>query len=54
MNTEELSPEARVGPGSNHNHCFSSRLYGLRTYRKAFKKAIADDQSAQDQIATGA
>jgi hypothetical protein len=24
-------------------------LYGLRTYRKALKKAIADDQSAQDQ-----
>jgi putative resolvase len=30
-------------------HCFSSRLYGLRNYRKALEKALKDDQSAQDQ-----
>ena len=24
-------------------HCFSSRLYGLRNYRKALKEALKDD-----------
>ena len=27
-------------------HCFSSRLYGLRNYRKAIQKAMQDDQGA--------
>ena len=50
MNTEELSPEQElVQDLITIPHCFSSRLYGLRNYRKALKKAIADDQSAQDQ-----
>jgi putative resolvase len=50
MNTEELSPEQElVQDLLTITHCLSSRLYGLRTYRKALKKAIADDQSAQDQ-----
>jgi len=50
MNTEELSPEQElVQDLITITHCFSSRLYGLRNYRKALKKAIADDQSAQDQ-----
>lgn len=50
MNTEELSPEQEVVQDLiTITHCFSSRLYGLRNYRKALKKAIADDQSAQDQ-----
>jgi putative resolvase len=50
MNTEELSPEQElVQDLLTITHCFSSRLYGLRNYRKALKKAIADDQSAQDQ-----
>ncbi len=49
MNTEELSPEQElVQDLIKITHCFSSRLYGLRNYRKALKKAIADDQSAQD------
>jgi putative resolvase len=49
MNTEELSPEQElVQDLITITHCFSSRLYGLRNYRKALKKAIADDQSAQD------
>jgi putative resolvase len=49
MNTEELSPEQElVQDLITITHCFSSRLSGLRNYRKALKKAIADDQSAQD------
>ena len=50
MNTEELSPEQElVQDLITITHCFSSRLYGLRNYRKALKKAIQDDQSTQDQ-----
>jgi putative resolvase len=50
MNTAALSPEQEmVQDLMTIVHCFSSRLYGLRNYRKALKKAIADDQSAQDQ-----
>jgi len=51
MNTEALSPEQElVQDLITITHCFSSRLYGLRNYRKALKKAIEDDQSAQDQV----
>jgi putative resolvase len=50
MNTELLSPEQElVQDLITITHCFSSRLYGLRTYRKALEKAIKDDQGAQDQ-----
>ena len=50
MNREELSPEHElVQDLLTITHCFSSRLHGLRTDRKALKKAIQDDQSAQDQ-----
>ena len=35
-------------------HCFSSRLYGLRNYRKALSKALKDDQSTQDQAPSDA
>jgi putative resolvase len=49
MNTEELSPEHElVQDLITIPHCFSSRLYGLRTYQKALEKAIADDQSTQN------
>jgi putative resolvase len=55
MNTEQLSPEQElVQDLITITHCFSSRLYGLRNYRKALKKAIADDQSAQDQAPSNA
>lgn len=55
MNTEELSPEQElVQDLLTITHCFSSRLYGLRNYRKALKKAIADDQSSQDQAPSNA
>ncbi|TMD63183.1 MAG: IS607 family transposase [Chloroflexi bacterium] len=50
LNTETLSPEQElVQDLMTIVHCFSSRLYGLRNYRKALKKAIQDDQSAQNQ-----
>jgi putative resolvase len=53
MNTEELSPKQElVQDLITITHCFSSRLYGLRNYRKALKKALADDQSAQDQASS--
>jgi len=35
-------------------HCFSSRLDGLRNYRKALEKALKDVQSAQDQAPSNA
>jgi putative resolvase len=55
MNREQLSPEQElVQDLITITHCFSSRLYGLRNYRKALEKAIKDDQSAQDQTATDA
>src|ERR1700726_1139873 len=48
MNTEQLSPEQElVQDLITITHTFSSRLYGLRNYRKALKKALEDDQSAQ-------
>jgi putative resolvase len=49
MNMQELSPEQElVQDLITITQCFSSRLYGLRNYRKALKKAIVDDQSAQN------
>jgi len=55
MNTEELSPEQElVQDLLTITHGFSSRLYGLRNYRKALKRAIADDQSSQDQAPSNA
>jgi putative resolvase len=51
MNTEQVSPEQElVQDLITITHCFSSRLYGLRNYRKALEKAIKDDQSAQDPL----
>ncbi len=44
MNSESLSPEREmVEDLMTILHCFSSRLYGLRNYRKALKEALADD-----------
>src|SRR5579864_1158403 len=55
LNTETLSPEQElVQDLMTIVHCFSSRLYGLRNYRKALQKAIKDDQSAQDTTASNA
>jgi putative resolvase len=47
MNTESLSPEREmVEDLMTIVHCFSSRLYGLRHYRKTLQQALTDDQSA--------
>ncbi len=55
MNTEALSPEHElVQDLLTITQCFSSRLYGLRNYRKALQKAIQDDQSAQNPAAPDA
>ena len=43
LNTEKVSPEQEmVQDLMTIVHCFSSRLYGLRNYRKALKKALRD------------
>ena len=53
MNSETLSPEQElVQDLITITRCFSSRLYGLRNYRKALQKALKDDQSAQDTTAS--
>jgi putative resolvase len=55
MNMETLSPEQElVQDLITITHCFSSRLYGLRNYRKALQKALKDDQSAQNQAPSDA
>ena len=42
LNTEKLSPEQEmVQDLMTIVHCFSSRLYGLRNYRKALKAALS-------------
>jgi putative resolvase len=50
MNTESLSPETEmVQDLMAIIHCFSSRLYGLRNYKKTLKEALAHgDQGPQD------
>lgn len=49
MNTEALSPEQElVQDLMSIVHCFSSRLYGLRNYRKALEKALKDENRPQD------
>jgi predicted site-specific integrase-resolvase len=49
MNTEMLSPEQElVQDLMSMVHCFSSRWYGLRNYRKALEKALKDENRAQD------
>ena len=54
LNQERLSPEQEmVQDLMTLVHCFSSRLYGLRNYRKklneALKGDVNDDAGAQDQ-----
>jgi predicted site-specific integrase-resolvase len=49
LNTESLSPEQEmVQDLMAITHCFSVRLYGLRNYRKALRKALHNDTSAPD------
>ena len=43
MNTETLSPEQEmVQDLMTITHCFSTRLYGLRNYRKALDRALKE------------
>lgn len=54
LNTESLSPEQEmVQDLMTIIHCFSSRLYGLRTYRKALKQALTptDEQMEKNEDA---
>ena len=44
MNTESLSPEQEMTQDLLAIiHCFSSRLYGLRKYKKTLKDIVTDD-----------
>jgi predicted site-specific integrase-resolvase len=46
LNQERLSPEEEmVQDLMTIVHCFSSRLYGLRNYRKQLKEALMQDRS---------
>lgn len=49
MNTESLSPEREmVEDLMTIVHCFSSRLYGLRNYRKSLKRALYETSFVDD------
>jgi predicted site-specific integrase-resolvase len=49
LHNEELSPEQEmVQDLMTIIHCFSSRLYGLRNYKKSLKQALENDTRAQD------
>jgi putative resolvase len=49
LDTQSLSPEQEmVQDLMTIVHGFSSRLSGLRNYRKAIQKAMPDDQGSQD------
>jgi putative resolvase len=44
LNQERLSPEQEMGQDlMTIVHCFSSRLYGLRNYRKKLNEALKKD-----------
>ncbi len=50
MNVESLSPEQEmIQDMLAVVHCFSARLYGLRNYRTALRKALDHDTGTQDQ-----
>jgi predicted site-specific integrase-resolvase len=50
VNCEKASPEQElVQDLMTVVHCFSSRLYGLRNYRKALKEAVRADVGSPDQ-----
>ena len=47
MDNEAVSPEQEmIQDMLAIVHCFSARLYGLRNYRKALRKALGDDQGS--------
>ena len=47
LNDEKMSPEQEmVEDLMTIIHCFSSRLYGLRNYRKSLKEALGNDKTS--------
>lgn len=47
LNSEQLSPEQEmVQDLMTIIHCFSARLYGLRSYRKTLRRALKNEASA--------
>lgn len=49
LNQEKLSPEQEmVQDLMTIIHCFSSRLYGLRNYKKFLQKALKNESSTQN------
>jgi predicted site-specific integrase-resolvase len=47
LNQERLSPEPEVVQDlMTIVHCFSSRLYGLRNYRRQLRAALESDHAA--------
>jgi predicted site-specific integrase-resolvase len=53
LNRETHSPEQEmVEDLMTIVHCFSSRLYGLRSYRKALKTALAQDAGSERAVAS--
>lgn len=50
LDDKKLSPEQEmVQDLMTIIHCFSSRLYGLRNYKKSLKEALAGDKSIQNR-----
>ncbi len=53
MNQESLSPEEEmVQDLLSIVHCFSSRLYGLRKYKKKIRKYLNETDNPQDKPAS--
>ena len=51
LNNDSLSPEQEmVQDLMTIVHCFSSRLYGLRNYKKKLKEALGSDASGADSL----
>ncbi|MDR1377908.1 MAG: hypothetical protein LBJ36_02500 [Synergistaceae bacterium] len=50
LESKELSPEQEmIQDFMTIVHCFSSRLYGLRNYKKSLKEALEHGSSLQDR-----
>ena len=48
LNDEKMSPEQEmIEDLMTIIHCFSSRLYGLRNYRKSLKEALNNGKTSQ-------
>lgn len=49
LNQQRLSPEQKMVQAMTIVHCFLSRLYGLRNYRKKLSKVLKKD-AADDSV----